>query len=428
MNIKEIRIQNFKSFKNLEIKLNKNYNVLIGANASGKTNFIQIFKFFKDIINNGLENAIFLQGGIEYFTNINIGSSQNFSLEIVLNLPQNKRIIKKNKKDIELEFNEFIYYFSLGFKKRGLGYKILEEKLILKFDIEVRKEKKIEKAEINIINKDGEINITTKLPNDMLLKEEDISPFLILLKKIKQLKIKGEQKLFSKFKTEKLLIEQFPLYILLPITPLINFDKFFSVYDFDPKLSKKATPISGEAELKEDGSNLVLVLKNIIEEKTKKRKLFNILNDFLPFVSDLSYEKLADRSLILKLRENYTKKQYLPSSLISDGTINITALIIALYFEKIGVTIIEEPERNIHPYLISKIMEMIKDASKNKQIIVTTHNPELLKYTDLENILLIARDKEGFSTISKPYEKEMVKKFLKNELGIEDLYVKNLLS
>jgi predicted ATP-dependent endonuclease of OLD family len=69
----------------------------------------------------------------------------------------------------------------------------------------------------------------------------------------------------------------------------------------------------------------------------------------------------------------------------------------------------------------------MKDASIKKQIIVTTHNPEMVKNADLENILLVSRDKDGFSTISRPAEKEEVKTFLKNEIGIEDLYVQNLL-
>jgi predicted ATPase len=40
------------------------------------------------------------------------------------------------------------------------------------------------------------------------------------------------------------------------------------------------------------------------------------------------------------------------------------------------LTIIEEPERNIHSYLNSKVVEMMKDVLQKKQIIVTTHNPE----------------------------------------------------
>ncbi|NTV46851.1 MAG: AAA family ATPase, partial [Chlorobiales bacterium] len=42
MPIKSIRVSNFKSFKELELPLN-HFNVLIGANAAGKSNFLQIF-------------------------------------------------------------------------------------------------------------------------------------------------------------------------------------------------------------------------------------------------------------------------------------------------------------------------------------------------------------------------------------------------
>ncbi|MHC3130004.1 MAG: AAA family ATPase [Candidatus Bathyarchaeota archaeon] len=47
-----IRIDNFKSFKKLDVTLNQ-FNVLIGANASGKSNFVSIFSFLKDIVSNG---------------------------------------------------------------------------------------------------------------------------------------------------------------------------------------------------------------------------------------------------------------------------------------------------------------------------------------------------------------------------------------
>ena len=178
-----------------------------------------------------------------------------------------------------------------------------------------------------------------------------------------------------------------------------------AIYDFDSKLLRKSFPITGKAELEEDGSNLAIVLKNILWNEAKKRKFSNLVKDLLPFVEDLDVERFADRSLLLKLREIYAKERYLPAFLISDGTINIIALIIALYFEKKILSIIEEPERNLHPYLISKVVDMMRDASQYKQIIVTTHNPEVVKYAGLENILLVSRDNEGFSTISRPSEK-----------------------
>jgi predicted ATPase len=127
------------------------------------------------------------------------------------------------------------------------------------------------------------------------------------------------------------------------------------------------------------------------------------------------------------MSEIYAEDTYFPASLLSDGTINIIALIVALYFEDMPFIIIEEPERNIHPHLISRVINMLKDVSPKKQIIITTHNPQIVKYADLEDLLLISRNDKGYSEISKPAENEEIKAFLEEELGIEELYVSNLL-
>ncbi|MFL6198581.1 MAG: AAA family ATPase, partial [Thermoanaerobaculia bacterium] len=85
------------------------------------------------------------------------------------------------------------------------------------------------------------------------------------------------------------------------------------------------------------------------------------------------------------------------------------------------------PDRNIHPHLISRIASMMEDVSADKQIIATTHNPELVKHIALENLLLVRRNRQGFSRITRPAESDELKVFLENDLGVEDLYVQNLL-
>jgi predicted ATPase len=138
-----------------------------------------------------------------------------------------------------------------------------------------------------------------------------------------------------------------------------------------------------------------------------------------------------------ELKEKYSNK-YLPASLLSDGTINIIALIIALYFDTTRykrnskpLAIIEEPERNIHPYLISKVVNTMKDASQQKQIIITTHSPEILRNTYMymgdKNILMISRNDKGFSNISRPLQNDDIKQFLNNEMGLDEIYIQNLL-
>ena len=46
---KEVQIRNFKSLKNLEVSLDK-FNVIVGRNGAGKTNFIEFFKFLKSAL------------------------------------------------------------------------------------------------------------------------------------------------------------------------------------------------------------------------------------------------------------------------------------------------------------------------------------------------------------------------------------------
>ena len=114
--IKKIKIENFKSFKKLEVDLG-GFNVLIGANASGKSNFISIFKFLKDIIDEGLDNAVSMQGGIEYFRNINIGPAENFSVEIVCDYANENDQIKNGNGLVETKTIEVNYGFALEMMK-----------------------------------------------------------------------------------------------------------------------------------------------------------------------------------------------------------------------------------------------------------------------------------------------------------------------
>src|ERR1700689_175053 len=81
MRLTSIRAENFKSFRNLDIQLD-NLNVLIGANASGKSNFVQLFTFLRDVVESGLENAISIQGGPQYLRNINCDAGANVTIEL----------------------------------------------------------------------------------------------------------------------------------------------------------------------------------------------------------------------------------------------------------------------------------------------------------------------------------------------------------
>jgi len=413
MAIKKIKVSNFKTFKDLDLELG-NFNVVIGANASGKSNFTQIFKFLRDLEANDLKNAISMNGGLGSLRNLKIGTSEDLSMKIVLDTR-----FAWGFQSLGLETHEVSYEFSLRFDKPKNGYRIANDGLTQKFEFTSLEEKQRELfgrefprgGALTIYNQEGKLSYTFDPPKlEDRLKETDMLPLFSFFEYMsgREIPRKG------------LLIQT--QYGLIP--PWESLFGRLAIYDIEPH--KTPVPITGKAELEENGSNLALILNEITEDREKKRKLSNLLKDLLPFVEDIGTEKFAEKSLMIKLQESYYK-DFLRAYLLSDGTLNIAALITALYFEKKDVVFIEEPERNIHPHLISRLIEMMKEASKKKQIIVTTHSPEVVKHADLKNILLVSRDKNGFSSISRPSEREDVKVFLKNKLGLDELYIQDLL-
>lgn len=405
MYIEKIEVKNFKSFENLDIKLG-NFNVIIGPNASGKTNFISIFEFLRDIASLGLDNAISLQGGNEYIRNMKIKSAQDLSLRVIFSqLPARISFLRKRV----LELEKVVYEFHLRFDEKSSQYEIVKDELIQNIVISRKGHSRRKSSSLRVFQENGKLSFNIEAPDEESKKIIE-SEFHFLLREREM--------------QRNLLLLETPVFRFL--TTFGDIFREIAIYDFDPKLSKKAIPITAKAELEENGQNLPIVVKNILESKENRKEFLVLVKELLPFVENLDIEKLIDKSLLFKIREYYFE-DYIPAPLISDGTINIIALIIALYFEKKRLIIIEEPERNIHPHLISRIVDMMKDASRKKQIIVTTHNPEFVKHAGLENLFFISRDEKGFSKIEKPANKEEVKVFLKDEIGIDELYIQNLL-
>jgi predicted ATPase len=116
MAIKRIEIKNFKSFNDQNIELGQ-FNILVSANASGKSNFLNIFKFVSDIANYGLNNAISRQGGVKYLINTSIATQENFALKMVIDSNySDDGLINPEATNIP----EITYEFALNFNQPGL--------------------------------------------------------------------------------------------------------------------------------------------------------------------------------------------------------------------------------------------------------------------------------------------------------------------
>jgi hypothetical protein len=374
----------------------------------------------------GLENAISMQGGIEYLQNINLRSSRELSLKVNCKPNYTYASPKRFKgRKLYVRVLETTYDFALGFHKTKLGFNILNDEIKRRVQFIFRDNKSGKEEVLG----EGKVNISKKSTH--IIPDFDCES-------LKQHRISvNKEQIFYNYGFSRFGYPAKEALIGLPVSCITPFDIPFediSVYDIDPKLSKRAVPITSKITLEEDGKNLAIILNNLLRDKKRETKFNDLLKDFLPYIEGINIDRLADKSMIFNFKEKYFTRGFLPASIISDGTINIVALICALYFEKtsrsepVSIKIIEEPERNIHPYLISKVINMMKDVSNKTQLIVTTHNPEFVKHADLDSILLINRTEDGFSNIIRPLDNETIKTFLKNEIGIDELFVQNLLN
>jgi predicted ATPase len=418
LKIKSLRASNFKSFKDLYVEFGK-FNAIIGANAAGKSNLIQTIRFLRDIQNYGLENAVSLQGGVAYLRNANITTAQEISLEVVFQtdpaMEAARFYFRGAGPDMQFTVSEITYEIALRTTATGRSVRLSHEKMSYRVEFYNTVPDKVERNR-SIVEKVKEVVIPFEKVKGRITPD---------LSQMEDLQMRNEFIYGSPRLGAKITLLERPPYFPGHSFRRRWFDSI-AVYDFDPKLPKRGSPITAKAELEENGSNLSLVLSKIIEDSKKKNSISNLISDLLPFVKKLRIQRMPDNSMLFKLQERYLSSKYLPASLLSDGTINVTALVVALYFQPRPITIVEEPERNIHPQLIGKVVQMMKQAPE-KQVIITTHNPEVVKSVDLGELLLIYRESDGSSRITRPADNQTVQRFIESGMSADRLFTKDLL-
>lgn len=89
MQLERIQIKGFKSFQEIDVELN-NLNVLIGANGTGKSNFIALFRMLNHMVDPGLGLQLFVakNGGADSF--LHYGQKVTSSITLDLKFGRNR--------------------------------------------------------------------------------------------------------------------------------------------------------------------------------------------------------------------------------------------------------------------------------------------------------------------------------------------------
>lgn len=410
MKISYINCTNIKSFKTLSLNL-IDFNVIIGLNGSGKSNFILVFKFIKDILNYSLKKAIEIQGGANnmrnyYLKNDNSSIKLNFVLELLselnstLNIKNTTYQLRITKIDSDFEFNI----------TENNYFKVIKDSLKIKieyFDDKV----KVATSEIELHRKDNKYEFQIHNFDSL---DYSLSELFPILESIKD-KIYADDEIIL----HNIFRDLFNIEISKSAA------KQISIYEFEQDLLSKIRSSNIEDE-EETSEHFTKLLFSVLNDEEKRRKFFNLMNYVLPDYEDVKVNLNTEQNHKIMVKEKYYNS-YIPVELLSNGTIFLMIIILSLYFDEKYLTIFDEPERTIHPNVISKVVDMMKDVSNLKQIILSTHNSEIVKYSDIKNILIISRDPQGFSQISQPINSKAISTFLENDIGLDELFVQNML-
>jgi hypothetical protein len=198
----------------------------------------------------------------------------------------------------------------------------------------------------------------------------------------------------------------------------------FEVYDYrlDKLTASQAVPPGDRTGLSDDSSNLAVCLWHLKQSDPHR---FARINDYLERMMDgaaVDVQEFQRGVLLLfptRMVDGQGKWPVAPVS-VSDGTLRMTAVLTALFQTStrngfLSVIGIEEPEAAVHPAVLPILVDAMIEASAFRQILVTTHSPDLIDNAELtaDNIRFVER-RDGTSLITAvdDVSKETVQKRL----------------
>jgi len=333
MKLTKLYIHNYKSFYDTTIELDK-MNIVVGENNSGKSNLIDVLEFVDIIKKKDLFQAVIEKGGFERLFNYNYDENVIF-IEIEL---ENNIFLAKSRFTVDKKVSvvsSIVYAKNRDkntiFPIEATGIRVNQE-----FKSKTSKDYRIRK---NFLNLDD------------------------------------EQKLFM------LNIRYHNLFSFISRTYVFNTE---SIRNHSHKKSM--------IYLEKDGSNLG---RNLLDLKSNNPEKFEIISNFIiGIVNEIDGIDVQETfgNFLIGFTEN---NKQISIDTVSDGTINLLATMTALNQPENIVLLLafDEPERYLHLKAINYLLENFR--ASEKQILITTHSTEILKYANLDEIVFIYRDEEG---------------------------------
>jgi predicted ATPase len=177
--------------------------------------------------------------------------------------------------------------------------------------------------------------------------------------------------------------------------------------------------------LRFDAANIAPFLLYLKERRNSSyRTIVDTIRLVAPFFDDFILKPGKNEKVRLMWKQKGSDYPLKPHQL-SDGTLRFICLTTALLQPcQPSTIIIDEPELGLHPYAIAILAELIKSASQETQVIISTQSSALVDYFEPKDIIIVNR-KKGASVFKRLNEKELSDWLEDYSMG--DLWQKNII-
>jgi predicted ATPase len=214
------------------------------------------------------------------------------------------------------------------------------------------------------------------------------------------------------------------------IFQMLSFCKVYQFHDSSAEGPvRQSCPVGKANYLQSHGHNLpsfLLFLRNNYEDSYKR--IVDYVSDVVPQFQDF-YLEPVNNFVSLRWIDNSATDYRFNAYQFSDGSIRFIALA-ALLLQPAqtmpNVIILDEPELGLHPYAITQLAEMIKDASIHAQVIIATQSKDLVDHFDIDNISVVEMDEKTQSTTVNQL-KEVDYKLWLERYTVSELWDKNII-
>ncbi|HTB07988.1 MAG TPA: AAA family ATPase [Bacteroidia bacterium] len=391
--ITKLKLKNFLSYKEVTINF-KEFNVIVGANASGKTNLSKALITLRSLILGGFNSLEDFDAFMEGHFHRNSPDSEPMIFEIEVENPTSIELRDKRK----IQFTKHIYLLQLEYSKGVTKehYYAFEKGSKTPYNILVRTESEVKFSH----------NYNPEKPLDEVI----------------------ESNLLSQVKFHPLVGKSVSPFLMMMTQAFCNHLYFYSLSPttiINPSISRNQKVVSI------NGSNLAGVLQYYKEHNPVVVDSINeILKRNIPNFVSVGTKALGANNSYLFYVEEADSKQYMLNEL-SDGTdvyiAMVTAMVASQYLDIPehfrGIMIIEEPERNLHPQLMEELMDLAKSLTDKFQIITTTHSSDIVAHLLPEDLILLDKSVHG-TRAKRVSESKELDKYL-DEFSLDQIWLNN---